>query len=72
MLPLVSTLGKKNREKERKKKKKRMKEKGQHHTPGNALFKHQLLSHGLAEENQLSAASPLSSGLCVGPTPHAR
>lgn len=43
MLLLVSTLGKKKREKEKKKKK----EKGQHHAPGNALFKHQLLSHGL-------------------------
>lgn len=69
MLPLVSALGKKKREKEEKKKKK---EKGQHHAPGNALFKHQLLSHGLAEENQLSAASPLSPGLCMGPTPHTR
>lgn len=69
MLPLVSILGKKKREKGEKKKKK---EKGQHHAPGNALFKHQLLSHGLAEENQPSAASPHSPGLRMGPTPRAR
>lgn len=54
--------GKKKKSERKGDKKKKRKARGQHHAPGNALLKHQLLSHGLAEDDRPSAAPPALQG----------